>query len=112
MAGPTEEFSITQLLNHPITKGAVVVLCLLMLSAIASACPTCKEALFDPEQVVQTVQRARGYALSIGLLLFVPFGLVGGLGALIVQSARHCSKRKKCLALVPGTCVDTARCSR
>ena len=51
------------------------------------ACPGCKEALFDPGQLQQKLATARGYALSIGLLLSVPFALVGGIAALIIRAA-------------------------
>ena len=50
--------------------------------------PGCKEALFDPGQRRQTLSTARGYALSIGLLLAVPFALVGGVAVLIIRASR------------------------
>ena len=50
------------------------------------ACPLCKEALVDPTQLKQTLSTAQGYALSIGLLLAVPFGLVAGLILLIFRA--------------------------
>ena len=53
------------------------------------ACPGCKEALFDPGELPQKLATARGYALSIGLLLLVPFGLVGGLAALVGLAQRR-----------------------
>ncbi|MBI2105188.1 MAG: hypothetical protein HYT90_06435 [Candidatus Omnitrophica bacterium] len=66
---------------------------LLMLSAPVAlwACPGCKESLFDPGGLPQRLAVAKGYALSIGLMLAVPLGLVGGLTALVIRSAR--SKR-------------------
>lgn len=58
-------------------------------AATALACPACKEALFDPAQARQIMSAAGGYALSIGLLLGVPFALVGGLALMIVRQARR-----------------------
>ena len=55
----------------------------------ASACPACKESLFDPSQLHQKLSAAKGYALSIGLLLSVPSALVGGIALLIVRAARR-----------------------
>jgi len=60
-----------------------------VLPAITWACPLCKEALFDPEQLSQKLATAKGYAMSIGLLLSVPAVLVGGVVALIVRAHRR-----------------------
>lgn len=57
----------------------------------AEACPMCKEALFDLKETAQRIATAKGYALSIGLLLAMPFALVGGVGLLIVQARRRLS---------------------
>ena len=59
--------------------------------AIGWACPGCKEALFDPGQLQQKLSTARGYAWSIGLMLAVPLGLIGGVSALV---ARASSRRR------------------
>ena len=56
---------------------------------VVQACPGCKDALFDPGQLPQKLAIAKGYALSIGLLLAVPFALVGGLTLLIARMARR-----------------------
>ena len=58
-------------------------------SAVAWACPACKEALFDPGQLQQTLATAKGYAMSIALLLSVPAALIGGTAALIVRAHRR-----------------------
>jgi len=55
----------------------------------AVACPTCKEALFDPAQAQQILGAAKGYAMSIGLMIGMPLLLVGGMTALIVRQARR-----------------------
>ncbi|MBI3321509.1 MAG: hypothetical protein HYZ91_04485 [Candidatus Omnitrophica bacterium] len=56
------------------------------------ACPGCKEALFDPAHLTQRLSTARGYALSIALLLAMPVGLVSGVTLLVVRAQRR-SKR-------------------
>ena len=60
-----------------------------LLPSTGWSCPGCKEALFDPAQLPQRLSTARGYALSIGLLLMVPATLIGGLTALIVRAQRR-----------------------
>ncbi|MBI4598278.1 MAG: DUF420 domain-containing protein [Candidatus Omnitrophica bacterium] len=55
----------------------------------AEACPGCKEALFEPGQLSQRLSTAKGFALSIMLLLAVPVALVGGLTLRIVSTARR-----------------------
>ena len=72
-----------------VTGVLVYLLLYVFFPAVASACPGCKEALFDPGQLQQKLATARGYALSIGLLLAVPFGLVAGVAALIVRATRR-----------------------
>ena len=62
---------------------------LLGLVTASMACPDCKEALFDPHQIQQKLSTARGYAISIGMFLSVPAGLVGGLTMLILRSRRR-----------------------
>ena len=68
----------------------VVILCV---PAAVMACPLCKESLFDPSQLHQKLSMARGYALSIGLLLAVPLGLVVGVTTLIARAQRHARVR-------------------
>lgn len=71
-----------------------VVLAIVILGVVpaASACPGCKEALFDPGQLSQKLATSKAYALSIGLLLSVPFLLIGGLSWLVIRSSKA-SKR-------------------
>ncbi len=61
---------------------------LLALPALAAACPMCKEALFDPGQLPQRLSTARGYALSIGVLLLVPLSLIVSVVMLIMHAKR------------------------
>ena len=62
---------------------------LLTFPLVAWSCPACKEALFDPGQLAQKLATAKGYALSIGLLLSVPFLLVAGVTMLVVRAAHR-----------------------
>ncbi len=55
----------------------------------AEACPGCKEALFDPAQLQQKLSTAKGYALSIGVLLSVPLVLLGGIVTMVVRARRN-----------------------
>ena len=55
----------------------------------AEACPACKEALFDPGQLHQKLSTAKGYALSILLMLSVPIALIGSITTLIVRAQRY-----------------------
>lgn len=61
---------------------------LLTFPCMLNACPGCKESLFDPAQLPQRLATARGYALSIGLMLAMPLGLVVGV-ALLILRAQH-----------------------
>ncbi len=60
----------------------------LLCSPDAFGCPGCKDALFDPGQLPQRLAYAKGYAMSIGLLLLVPVTLIGSIAALIIR-AQH-----------------------
>ncbi len=62
------------------------------------ACRGCKETLFDPEQLPQKLSSASGYAMSIGLMLLVPVGLITTLTVLIARSQR----RQRSRQLQPG----------
>ncbi|GEM_PF-1924235 len=66
--------------------------CLCLFSQVVEACPACSESLFDPKQLHQRLSAAKGYALSIALLLCVLFGLVGGITALVMQAQRRKSQ--------------------
>ena len=83
--------SVTHLLTGSLTSLLTFLLC----SSIGESCPGCKEALFDPAGLPQRLSTARGYALSIGLLLTIPAGLVGTLTALIVRAHRRTLRDKR-----------------
>lgn len=86
----------------------VLTFAFLFLPSAAAACPMCKESLFDPGQLGQKIATAKGYALSIGVLLAVPFALIAGVAGLIVRSAR----RLKSGAPAQSGAVDTPRKTR
>ena len=77
-----------------------LVLCLA--PALARACPGCKEALFEPGKIGQNLSTARGYALSIMLMLAVPLLLVGGITTLVLRARRRS----------PRSGIDTPKLSR
>lgn len=83
----------------------ILLVALLATPAVTSACPGCKEALFDPDQLAQKLSTARGYALSIGLLLTVPFLIIAGFAAFIIGSARRTKRSER-------SSVDTPALSR
>jgi hypothetical protein len=62
---------------------------IVLLPHVVMACPGCKEALFDPGELQQKLSTAKGYAMSIGLLLAMPIGLIGGLTLLILRAHRR-----------------------
>ena len=81
--------SIPQSLNPLIPVAALTFFAVLFIPTVADACPGCKEALFDPGQLQQKLSTAKGYALSIGLMLTVPLLLIGGVATLIVRASRR-----------------------
>ena|SRR3989338_1212314 len=84
----TWHYSVTQVLSHPVTALAIVAI-VWTLPAVASACPGCKDALFEPDQLTLRLSSAKGYALSIGLLLGVPAALAVTVTTLLVRSRRQ-----------------------
>jgi hypothetical protein len=59
----------------------------------ANACPTCKESLWDVTQAQHLLKTAKGYAMSIGLLIGTPLLLIGGLAIVIVHQSRRSTSR-------------------
>jgi hypothetical protein len=55
----------------------------------AIGCPGCKDALVEPSELPQRLGLARGFTVSIGVMLAVPAALLAGLAALIVRSAHR-----------------------
>ena len=78
-----------------------IALCIaLLLADVASACPTCKDALAaDPaaENIV------RGYAYSIIFMLSMPPLIFGGLSAYFYWEVRRARARQ---AAIPQTSLD------
>ena len=54
----------------------------------ASACPGCKDALAEPDQLGRRLATAKGFAWSIGFMLGMPALVVGSVAALIVRGRR------------------------
>jgi hypothetical protein len=63
------------------------------LPAAGWACPGCKEALVDSAQTRQTLRTAKGYALSIGLLLTLPAVAVGAVAVSVARASRQARGR-------------------
>ena len=82
--GPLARFWV-YLLAYSLTHLLTVV----VFPLLAQACPACKEALFDPGQLHHKLSTARGYALSIGLMLTVPLGLITAVGVTIACAQRR-----------------------
>lgn len=60
-----------------------------LVTALAWACPLCKEALFDPTGAAAQSGVVRGYALSIAAMLGIPTLLIGGFTVVLVRAARR-----------------------
>ena len=72
----------------------LVVLALWLLTPTAAlACPACKDAVFDSSQAQQTTQRAKGFAVSIALMLGMPALLIGGVATSVVLAHRSAARR-------------------
>lgn len=76
-------------LCHCATLLAAALLAILILPLMASACPGCKDALIEPGQLPQRLATARGFALSIGLMLLVPAALVASGIFFIARASRN-----------------------
>lgn len=75
--------------------GAVALGMIVGWAALASACPACKEALLDPTQAQHLLQSAKGYALSIGLMLGMPLVLIGAVATSIAVHARRARRSSR-----------------
>ena len=65
---------------------SLVILCCVAFSLPVAACPGCKEALFDPGKLSEKLATSKAYAISIGLMLAMPFLLVGTIALKIVRA--------------------------
>ncbi len=77
----------------PLILSTISLVFLLNLSSVL-ACPLCKEALFDPAQAKQTAGTAKGYAVSISLLLGMPVLLIGGVALALLRGRRLTQARR------------------
>ena len=98
-AGPHSTFRVPHSVAWELGVGTAV---LFALPACAAACPGCKEALFEPGKIGQNLSTARGYALSVVLMLAVPMLLIGGITTLILRARRRS----------PRSGIDTPKLSR
>ena len=67
----------------------VIVYWMLYHMPAAEACPGCKVALFDPGKLADKLAASKGYAISIGLLLTMPFLLVATIALKIARARRR-----------------------
>ena len=67
----------------------VLVLAAVLLPALASACPLCKEAKSDSDYAGGTASLPHGFYYSILLMVCAPFAVVGGLGLRIWLARRR-----------------------
>lgn len=65
----------------------LAVLAVVLLPAVAAACPNCKDANSDAPG--GSAGLARGFYWSILLMIAAPFSLVGAVGVLIIRSRRR-----------------------
>jgi hypothetical protein len=80
--------------------GAIALVLVLLSQALATACPTCKDALAaDP--AAQNI--VRGYAYSILFMLSMPPLIFGGLSAYFYWEVRRARARQ---ATMPQTSLD------
>ncbi len=89
MRGQTPIGKIAKSCVWGLTPLLILALVFVAFAAAASACPLCKEALFEPGQLKQRLATAHGYALSIGILLAMPATLIGAISFGIVRSIRR-----------------------
>ena len=66
--------------------------CSSLISTSAWACPACKEFVSSASDPTAFSGLSRGFAWSIGLLLSVPYLLVGGFALFIALAARRTHK--------------------
>ena len=81
-------YAVTQSRSHAVTI-VFLMSALLLIPTFADACPACKEAFFDPGQLTQKLSTARAYALSIGLLLAMPAGLLSLITCVVFRAYRR-----------------------
>jgi hypothetical protein len=60
-----------------------------LLPAVAGACPNCKDASSDADTPGGSANLGRGFFWSILLMLAAPFTLVGGVAVVILRNRRR-----------------------
>ena len=69
---------------------AVCFLC--VFPTVAMACPWCKDALFSPGESAAQSGAAKGYALSIGILLGLPVLMLAVIALAVIRSIRRAKR--------------------
>jgi uncharacterized membrane protein len=67
----------------------VILLAVVLLPALASACPLCKDAKSDADYLGGTASLPKGFYYSILLMVSAPFFVVGGLALRIYLARRR-----------------------
>ena len=82
-------YSFTHRLIYSFTN-LLVLMCFSAQGALA--CPWCKDALFSPGESASQSGAAKGYALSIGLLLGLPVLMLSVIALAVIRSARRAKR--------------------
>lgn len=69
------------------SQAALALLTVALLSSVATACPTCKEAIAESDPHQQSM--AAGYYYSILFMMSMPFAILGGFVGLAYISIRR-----------------------
>ena len=72
----------------------VLVLAAVLVPAVASACPLCKDAKSDTDYPGGSASLPKGFYYSILLMVSAPFAVVGGLAARILLARRSAARAK------------------
>jgi hypothetical protein len=70
----------------------VLVLAAVVLPAVASACPLCKDAKSDTDYAGGSASLPKGFYYSILLMVSAPFAVVGGLAVRILLARRSVAR--------------------
>ena len=77
-------------IRRPILKAVLIAaVAAVLLPALLSACPLCKEAKSDTDYAGGTASLPKGFYYSILLMVAAPFAVVGGLGLRIYLARRR-----------------------
>jgi uncharacterized paraquat-inducible protein A len=80
-------YSAFRIPQSAILRACLVLVAVLLLTAAASACPTCADALAEADPQQQSM--AAGYYYSILFMMSMPFAILGTFGGLAYLSIRR-----------------------